>query len=407
MLTKELLQYTRGNRRIQFKFLPATPPVLDMCGNLLAIYHQALKRRLVRAALDEALEPVLKAGFAPKLAAGLNKIILDHTEFISGAGEADLAARRDAVFKRAAAILKSPPADFQRYRSLVEAAGPEIGDLYGDLPDYDALNHCPDWTPGELRNRYNVGLVQGGLLYARDLELELEAAAPMELRKFMRRLKFFRLLAEVEKCGSTKVKLRLSGPGAIFGENRKYGLQLAAFFPVLLLMKNWKMRAMLELRDNAEAETLSLSSSHCDLQGTYQRWSSYVPEEVALFLKAFCDAVPEWREKPDAKLPKVPGEGSLFPDFSFERKDMPGKIVHIELFHRWHAAPLDARLQWLENAPETPLVIGVDRGLLGRAGEADFLTRHPQFELHGFFFSNYPGVDRVRRMLDAVAARLK
>ncbi len=398
MLTRELLRLTRRDHHVHLSFESPEGAGLNLCAAFLDCYAHAVRTRQTRAELAEALEPLLKGGPTPALAAGLQKILDDHCEFkITGAPE-NCAELRQEIFRRAAGILAAPPADFEQYRKMVLQGEAEF-DFYGDLPDYETLTGMPDWTAVEFLNRYNVALVQGCLLYASSLEVTLEAATPMELRKFIRRLKFFRLLAEVEKCSGRKIKLRLSGPFALFSENRKYGLQLAAFFPVILLAGRWSIRAELRLRDG-ECEILSLNHEKCPLRSHYQRWSSYVPEEVALFLKAFQREVTQWRSVPDAPLPDMPGEGSIFPDFSFAAADDPKKIIHIELFHRWHSGPLEARLAWLACHPEVPLLLGIDRSLLGKEGEAGFTARHPMLERHGFFFSNYPGVDRVRRMLD-------
>ena len=221
----------------------------------------------------------------------------------------------------------------------------------------------------------------------------------MVLRKFVRRLKFYRLLAHIEKKSGSEMKLSLSGPGAILTESRKYGLQLAAFFPVILLLKKWKIRAEVKLRENRPADILSLNSGKCELKSTLRRWVECVPDEVRLFIDNFRLDSAQWQLAPEADLPEIPGQGAFFPDFAFVHSAAPDVVIHVELFHRYHAVELRSRLDFLQQHPEYPLLLGVDRGLTGKQSEVDFLTQYPDLAEHIFFFSNYPGSNIVRKKL--------
>lgn len=400
MLTREHLLLKRRNGSLKLAFQQPDGPVPALCRAMLAVFREGARTAVTREELEERLEPLLKSSPAlAKVAAGLAKLLTDHSEFAVRNAPENCAGLRRKLLERAGTLLRNPPADYELYRKTVLRGTPQELDFYGDLPDYESLVAAPAWTPEELLNRYNIALVQAVLLYAGSVELTLEAATPMELRKFMRRLKFFRLLAEVRKLSGSRVRLTVSGPGAIFGENRKYGLQLASFFPAVLLMKAWRLRAEVSLREGP-TESLSLSPEKCPCRSYFQRWSTFVPEEVALFLRSFQEEVDSWRCDPDAPLPNFAGEEAVFPDFSFVAADDPGRTVHVEIFHRWHAAPLEKRLESLAARPDTPLILGIDRFLLGKNGEEAFLAAHPGLEKHLFFFSNYPGVERVKRMLD-------
>ncbi|MBO5923258.1 MAG: DUF790 family protein [Lentisphaeria bacterium] len=408
MLNRELLQYTRNSGRISVRFLKKTPAELNIAGALLDTYSEAARRRLNREVLDENLEPFLKAALQGKTAAGMNKVILDHCEFVSQSSCENMAEERNTLFKIAAGVLADPPENPEEYRRRVQALMGKkeffAGDIYGDLPEFDHLSKVPEWNAEELCNIYNVNLVQSLLLYAESLELFLADPDPMTLRKFMRRLKFFRLLAEVEKISTHEVKLTVSGPAVLFGENRKYGLQLASFFQVILLMKEWKMRAKLRLRNDDKVEVLNLSSKNCDLKSSARRWATCVPEEVALFIRQFRNQAEHWQVAAEADLPKIANHGVIFPDFSFKSTAEPGKIIHVELFHRYYNTTLNDRLAFLQKNPKFPLVVGIDRFLLGNGGEKEFLERWSNIKDHLFFYSNYPGVEKVCRTLDKVAA---
>ena len=406
MLNKELLKYRINSRRVSVGFIDQSPEMLQLAEILLSIYREAQCKNTVRGVLEENLEPLIKNSSGGKIASGMNKLIADHCEFISAAGEGDAAQLREVIFRKAAAFLHDPPADPARFRAMVQAecklllpVFPE--DIYCDLPEFDRLKQVPAWSPADLINVYNIALVQGLLFYADTIEISVADSEPMTLRKFMRRLKFYRLLAEVKRASASEIRLNLSGPAAVFGENRKYGLQLAAFFPVILLLKKWKLRAELKLRDGENC-VLNLDSNKCALKSPLQRWAAYVPEEVTLFIKAFRTEVPEWNEAFDADLPKIANVGTIFPDFSFEHVETPGKVVHLELFHRANNYALEERLSFLEREKTYPLVIGIDRSALGKNGEQELLKKYPALPEHAFFFSNYPGVERVKKMLNKV-----
>ena len=410
MLNREHLQFNRNSGRISVRFLKNTPVDHDIAGTLLGIYQDAAARQISRAELDENLEPFLKAALNGKSAAGMNKVILDHCEFTGQGGNCDPAAMREKLFKCAAEVLSGAPKSIELYRKKIQQIMGDneffTHDIYGDLPEFDRLTAAPNWNITELCNVYNVNLVQGLLLYAESLELFLADPDPMTLRKFMRRLKFFRLLAEIEKVSTHEVKLVVSGPAVLFGENRKYGLQLAAFFQVILLMQEWKMRAKLRLRNDDTVEILNLSSKNCDLKSSARRWATCVPEEVSLFIRHFRTHAGHWQEAPEADLPRIAGKGVIFPDFSFAGKDDLSKVVHVELFHRYYSSTLEERLAFLQENPTFPLAIGVDRFLLGKGGEKEFLDRYSAVKDHIFLYSNYPGVEKVCRTLDKIAAVL-
>ncbi len=408
MLNRELLQFTRNSGRISVRFVKLDRINLTIAEALLAIYREAADHQLSRSELEDNLEPFLKAALQGKTAAGMNKVILDHCEFFSRSAYSNTAELREEIFKSAAQVLADPPetlAEYQKRIRLLNSDNPLCrNDIYGDLPEFDRLSTIPQWSGAELCNVYNVNLVQSLLLYAESLELFLADPDPMTLRKFMRRLKFFRLLAEVEKISRHEVKLTVSGPAVLFGENRKYGLQLASFFQVILLMKEWKMRARLNLRNDGNSEVLNLSSQKCELKSSARRWATCVPEEVLLFIRQFRLQSDHWTEAPEVDLPRISGKGVIFPDFSFSRKNDPEKVVHVELFHRYYSSTLNSRLEFLLQNPAFPLVIGIDRFLLGKNGEKEFLEHYSSIKNHIFLYSNYPGVEKVCRTLDKVAA---
>ena len=111
MLNKELLKYRINSRRVSVGFIDQSPEMLQLAEILLSIYREAQCKNTVRGVLEENLEPLIKNSSGGKIASGMNKLIADHCEFISAAGEGDAAQLREVIFRKAAAFLHDPPAD--------------------------------------------------------------------------------------------------------------------------------------------------------------------------------------------------------------------------------------------------------------------------------------------------------
>ena len=95
------------------------------------------------------------------------------------------------------------------------------------------------------------------------------------------------------------------------------------------------------------------------------------------------------------------GQALLFPDFVFRAES--GAVFPMELFHRWHAAQLERRLSWCEEHPDRDLLLGVDRALLKKDGVLkERLEASRYFQSHGFLFRDFPGVDKVSKLLDSL-----
>ena len=81
---------------------------------------------------------------------------------------------------------------------------------------------------------------------ARELEITFRNPDTVKLRNIFKYLKFCRLLAEIKRDKGV-VTLKVSGPLALLSDNRKYGLQLAVFFPAVATMSEWRLKCDIEL----------------------------------------------------------------------------------------------------------------------------------------------------------------
>ncbi len=425
MLTRELLKFQR-RKGIRPLFVdPADPERLSLAAELLAVYRGGAEARMRRGELDELTEVLRKGAHDAVFAAGLNKLILDRCSF-DPVREVDYPAERRRLFTHAACRLPEAAGSVERYGELLgELEGGYdfmAGDIYGDLPDNERLTGWREFYPAELLHRYNLAQVQGLLFYAEKLEITAADSDPAELRRLFKYLKFFRLLAEM-RCDSvppsapgrgkrgkaekdkkereaiavSAVSITVSGPYSLFANTRKYALQLASFFPALVNLSKWSLEA--EIRLPNCSGTLKLDHS-AGLVSHYRNFSSYVPEEIRMFHKFFREQCDSWRIVGES--PFIPGGSGgelIFPDLSFRRVS-DGKVVHLELFHRWHRGQLDRRLELLSERPELPLVLGIDRALADDETFQSLLARDPGFASRIYRFRDFPGVDRTVRILD-------
>ena len=406
MLGCDLLRFRRINGSAKPSFVPTDDPhLLAAAAALLQVYKDGAAAGATRGELLEACEPVLSDG-DPVLLKGLHKIILDRTDFAASA-DIDFPALRENWFTRAAALYTSTLPESELTFHTTIAAGEEMPrDLYADLPEFEQIERYREMTPRELLERYNVALVQGLLIHARNLELIVADPDSSKLRRIFKYLKFFRLLATITRyqgkavhfSGQNALKLVINGPYSLFAETRKYGIQLASFFPAICALERYSLHAELIWKEKPLSLNLDESAG---LISFYRNFSSYVPEEITMFHKLFKATDTAWKITGDTPFLKGNSGEIIFPDLAFEHTGT-GKIYYLELFHRWHAGALTARLHFLQKQPKSlqNLLIGIDRAILAGTSPEDYLQKYPELKGRIFFFRNFPGVERVCKYLD-------
>lgn len=386
---------------------PASAELLGLAENLLALY--AGEPVPNRAEIEETAAVLARGQRDPRLAKGLHKLIQDQVEFTQP-GTVDFAACRSRVLALAAQALRDDPGEDPEdfHAAILAAAAPpedvrERG-IYGDLPQFEYPLAPPRLSPQALLERYNTGLVQALLLTAAELRVKVGDPEPAQLRRLFKYLKFFRLLARVTVCrndragGMKSLELEVAGPASVLGQNRRYGLQLASFFPAVCDLDSWKLETTVEWRDQRYELRLDQRSG---LVGHYRNFSAYVPEEIQLFHRDFQAKGQGWSIVASERPLRLEGGEHIFPDLSFQNGE--GRVVHLELFHRWHAGPLVRRLHQLAEHTDLPLILGVDRAVAARKEAKEALEGCPWFEERGFLFRDYPTVERTRKCLDRFA----
>jgi len=417
VLTKDLIRFRTINEHVKPQFIDTeNPDLLELAKQLVSFYDP--KNNLLRGEIDEAVMPIIKARKDFKIAQGLNKLMLDRCVF-SGETENDYPGFRRNIFNSSANFLKSQDAfSYDDYREKIISENIASKDLiekniYADLPENEKLISVKSIFAKELLDRYNCALVQSLLFYSGKLTLEFEEPDPAGMRRLFKYLKFFRLLASVSAIGDNhtksgqyreieapaKIKMEIDGPASLFENTQKYGLQLASFFPAICLLPKWEMET--EIRLDKKELKLKLSQKS-KLVSHYRNFSAYVPEEISMFHKLFKQKVTDWEIVGHTPFFDT-GHGELiFPDLSFQNRDgVFSKTIHLELFHRWHSFQLLKRLEYCDKNPDIPMIIGIDRSLYKRPEIQSRADASPFFKEKSFLFNDFPGVEKVKKLLDS------
>ena len=401
MLTKELIRVRRQKGRVLPQFLsPKDAAALDSASQLLLLYRACAGRS--RGELEEEAAMICNAAPAPLVARGFDRILLQRTTFRKDASK-ELEELRSRCFAAAARLHREGrPATEEELRAAVLATDPDLqeflqGDLYRDLPENEVAESLDDISEEHLLQRYNISLVQGLLLSAGRLQIEIMEPEPAQLRRLFKYLRFFRLMALVtagpKGADAGHLLLEVDGPASLFDSAQKYGVQLASFFPALVDLHSWRLRAEIT---HAKKPGALLIDERDGLVGFYRHFGAHVPEEIKVFHASFKERSKTWEITSGSHLQMHDGE-IIFPDLSFA---FEGKIRHLELFHRWHAQPLLRRLEQLSREPETGLLIGVERTLLKDPSVAAALAAHSSYHQAGFEFRDFPGVPTVLNLLN-------
>ena len=393
MLNREHLRlHRRADRALPTFANTADPDLLTAAESVLAIFRSSTGK-CTRGEITEQLASVTatedRAEAFVELAEGLCTF--------AGCAEMDYPALRAKLFSASGQMIQHAGSPEELREKIAQQTGLAAflqQDIYGDLPENQRLVSCRDITASELLERYNTAQVQGLLMTAKSLQIRADHADPAELRRLFKYLKFFRLLAEIRQDGPAYI-IRISGPLAIFSNTRKYALQLAAFFPAVLLLKKWKLTAEIEWKNRSLQLILDEKSN---LRSHYRNFSAYVPEEIAMFHRLFREKIKDWSIVGETPVLTAPDGESFFPDLSF-REETSDRVIHLELFHRWHKHQLESRLAYLAEHDNIPLLLGIDRSIADENAVTDYLTRYPDLAGKLFLFRDFPGVDRVAKLL--------
>lgn len=381
MLTGELIAAKVSGTTVQPRFVaPDDPKLIGEADALRAIFAVAAEERWTHGAVDEALAEALGDDPRHKLPRGLAKVLLDACTFETRCPAAP-AALRLAAFTAAAAggplLLRPGPAGGRTAADVLAALAadlppvedPEGGPaqpwspaalsaaLYADHKDEQRLVEAKLPADGTaLLHRYNVALVQACLLRARGLRLRLEAPAPGRVRQLLRALKFWQLLFTLHDEDGALV-VEVDGPQSLLSATTRYGLQLAQFFPALLLQPGpWTLDAELAWGKAGHRKRLRLDEE-AGLRSHYADDGAWEPRAVAHLRARWAELDTGWELIPGAPL-ALGGQRVLVPDLGFRKQ---GREAWLDVLGYWKKKQLKDRL---DIAPQH-VILAVSKRLCG------------------------------------------
>lgn len=317
----------------------------------------------------------------------------------------DLMVERASLFDNANALMaRGDWPSLRDYRTAVANAqnsDPDSLDarIYSDLDMYQPLIEVRPVDGPKLMSRYNASLVQSLLLHAESVTIHVPAKEITVLRNLFRHLKFHQLMVDVKRDGAG-YRLNLDGPLSLFQQTKRYGMNLARFFPVLLHEKHWQLTAEIRYRGKPPG-TLVVDQSH-PLTPYTKASGGYIPPEFELLCQAVADQLPGWQAVAGEQAVQLPNGDYVFPDFALAHGD---QTLYLELFHRWHRGALRNRLKAGLNPAAPLLLLGVDTALSRDKTLAAELAGHDYFQEYGFTFRDIPTVTKLKRILKRWAAR--
>ena len=383
MLTADLIPARiRGGVVRPFYVDRDDPQLQSLAEDLIAIFEGAVgeSRETLEARLAEysghETEFVLHRGLARLLEARCRFEVespLDPPEF------------RREVFEASAAAWREPPPEDRPFRFDRDEVMAKLGEslnlapatleamLFADLKSEQRLVEWKDCEASWLIDRYNVALAQGVLLRASQLRIELGRLSAKKQRALFRRLKFFRLLFRVESKTKAQLNLVLDGPLCLFKASQRYGMQMAAFLPVLLHMEKWTLEARILWGKKRYECSFHLADSD-GLVPFDRLQAQWQPEELAGFLERFQKTARDWTVSEDTPLIVLPEQGVLLPDFVFHHTPS-GFEVTMEALGYWRKNAVEARISLLEKGGVgKAFVLALSRGL---ATDREALDRLP------------------------------
>lgn len=373
-----------------------------LAADLVRVVKEASGKQ--RMDLDDELSLLRLQTKVPLLVVrGLEKALLDRVDF-SSARTPELADARMKALERATLWRQTGATDGAEMRDLTgtgQCQGSSLGLLlYADRPAFDRVAGVPELSGADLVGRYNLGLLQGLVALSKGLTIICRDTRPENRRRLMRYMRFFGLLPRLSASAtvgasdpvSVPLEMTLDGPLAQLQGARKYGVQVASFLPAVFQLDDWELRADVNLQ--SKSGILQLDSHQAEELGLrchFQHLLAFRPSEVCVFPDAFNKLGSGWEARNADQLLRFSDGDLAFPDVELRCRET-GRVVFLEIFHAWHAAPFQRRrcqrlvsfsevsgVRSEEDAKE--LLLAVDQKLISQKSRKADPAAHSSFPL--------------------------
>ncbi len=201
---------------------------------------------VVQEAWQSRIDPTLRRMGARKAAVLGIKLIVDRLQARHVAAAADPRRIREIVFGFSGqARSRSRDEILECSANALLLSPREVEDgLFADREGARRRGGLPlGLGPTALVEKYNLALVQGLLLRAKHVAVDLSES----VRAVVRYAKLRGLLAEFSSDQPDMIRAAISGPLSLFRNTLKYGRALATFFPTLVAAPSFVLRADCQL----------------------------------------------------------------------------------------------------------------------------------------------------------------
>jgi predicted nuclease of restriction endonuclease-like RecB superfamily len=372
MLTGDLVRVSVVKKNLVPRFVdPASARLLERAETLISLMDTAVQAGWNRGEISAQLRDIEGVDTDHKITKGLAKLLLDKGEwdtispidpaelrqrvFVRAAAEAPLARNPGPTGRRVAAdVLAAIAAELDTTEAVVTKA------LYADLKDENVLIKCALPSPEGLLHRYNTALVQAVLLKATWLRVELTETNPKYVRQLMRFLKFHQLMYRIESQNG--LTIQVDGPQSLLKSSTRYGMQLANFFPAVLLQPGeWQIEAEVLWGRKRKFKKRLCVGSALGIRSHYKDTGTWTSRTETWFTERWAQHDSAWALQPGEPI-DMGGQAMMVPDFTFKK----GKRVgHLEIVGFWRKGYLEQRLARL---PDN-VILAVSSRLAGETGK--------------------------------------
>jgi hypothetical protein len=299
--------------------------------------------------VEAALSAVDRDAREEKLFSGLKKLVLDACRFDAPAVFDAVVIRRELFARAASARQLLEPAERIDRQALIAETALGLGlspaeieqGLFGDLRGAQQLIQGPEVGAEQLVSTYEVAQIQGILLRAVKVILEVEDSDPGAYRSLFLKLKFRQLLCSVERRDGPGYRVVIDGPFSLFDSVTKYGQKLALLVPVLGEIRSCRLTA--EVRWGKERKPLTFSHEFSSAGGSHKPAPVGEAEELVARINAQVSGA---EAQLDARILDLPGVGVVVPDLSI--RTASGEVVLVEILGFWSREAVWRRVEWAE-----------------------------------------------------------
>ena len=405
MLTGKMVRVRFARDRVIPHYLDASGDAwLEVARRMLELFRGREGR--TRGELEEDQREAFGDDPGQLVHQGLAKLLEDRCTF-EVASDHPPDRLRAAVFRAAADQRRGGGPDaalapFDR-RAALERAANDLGlspgavdaSLFADLKSEQRLVSFEDVSPEHLLQRYNVALAQAVLYRATRLHVTVRNEPPARYRRLLRRVKFHRLVCEVERLAPESYRLHLDGPLSLFTATQKYGVQLALFLPAVLHCRDFDLRAELHWGPQRRPKHFTLSPGD-GLVPYDADAGTYVPPELGMFAELFRKRAAGWELHEETEVFPL-GTGFWVPDFRLVHR-ATGQTVLLEVLGFWRRSGTEQHLARLRRQVRQPFLLAVSDQLHVDEAELEGLPAG----IHRF--RNMPLPDEIVRLATELLA---